>query len=137
VSNVALLGTNALELTPIETCNPAKNLAPHQYVNANCFAFPTQVGQNGPTVLPPIYGPWFFNSDLGLFKNFQISESKKLQFRVDGYNFLNHPLWSFYNGENLQLGFDAATGKVNTPLFGLTTDKQGRRIIQLAVKFYF
>jgi hypothetical protein len=50
---------------------------------------------------------------------------------------LNHPLWSFYNGENLQVGFNATTGAVNTPLFGLTTDKQGHRIVQLAVKFYF
>jgi hypothetical protein len=137
ISNVALLGTNAIELTPIETCNPTANLAAHQYINANCFSFPNQIGQNGPTVLPPVYGPWFFNSDLGLFKNFQISESKKLQFRIDGYNFLNHPLWSFYNGENLQVGFNATTGAVNTPLFGLTTDKQGHRIVQLAVKFYF
>jgi hypothetical protein len=137
VSNVALLGTNAIQLNPIETCNPAKNLAPQQFINPSCFSFPTQVGENGGSVLPPIYGPWFVNSDLGLFKNFQISENKKLQFRVDGYNFLNHPLWSFYNGENLTLGFDGGTGAVNTPLFGTTTDKQGHRIIQLAVKFYF
>jgi hypothetical protein len=143
VSNVSLLGTNAIQLNPIETCNPTANLAPHQYINMNCFSYPTQIGQNGPTELPPVYGPWFFNSDLGLFKNFQISESKKLQFRIDGYNFLNHPLWSFYNGENLQVGFkptDAAglgPGILNTPLFGLTTDKQGRRLVQLAIKFYF
>ena len=77
-----------------------------------------------------------FNWDLGLFKNFQITESKKLQFRINGYNFLNHPLWSF-NGSNLNLGFDPSTGKLNTPNFGTVTDKQGRRIVQLAVKFVF
>jgi hypothetical protein len=137
VSNVALLGTPDVELNPIETCNPAKNLAPQQFINASCFTFPTQIGENGGSVLPPVYGPWFINSDLGLFKNFQFSESRKLQFRIDGYNFLNHPLWSFYGGENLTLGFDGGTGAVNTPLFGTTTDKQGHRIIQLAVKFYF
>ncbi len=137
VSNLSLLGTPDIQLNPIETCNPAKNLAPQQFINASCFTFPTQVGENGGSVLPPVYGPWFINSDLGLFKNFQFSESRKLQFRIDGYNFLNHPLWSFYNGENLTLGFDGGTGAVNTPLFGTTTDKQGHRIIQLAVKFYF
>jgi hypothetical protein len=52
-------------------------------------------GVNGPIVLPEIFGPWFFNSDLSMFKNFQISESKKLQFRFSAYNFLNHPIWSF------------------------------------------
>ena len=102
----------------------------------NCFAFPNAVGQNGPSVLPAIYGPAFFNSDLGLFKNFTFKESKKLQLRFNGTNFLNHPLWSF-NGSNLNLGFDSATGKVNTPLFGTVTQKQGHRIIQAAVKFYF
>jgi len=111
-------------------------LAPHQFINGSCFAMPTEVGQNGPAVLPAYYGPWFFNSDLGLFKNFQISESKKLQFRIDGYNFLNHPLWSFYGGENLSLSFNSA-GQQTSPLFGYTTDKQGRRIVQLAIKFYF
>jgi len=137
VSNLSLLGTPDIQLNPIETCNPSKNLGPQQFINPSCFTFPTQVGENGGTVLPPVYGPWFFNSDLGLFKNFQFSESRKLQFRIDGYNFLNHALWSFYNGENLTLGFDGGTGAVNTPLFGTTTDKQGHRIVQLAIKFYF
>ena len=54
----------------------------------------------------------------------------------NGTNFLNHPLWSF-NGSNLTLGFDPNTGKVNTPLFGTVTQKQGHRIIQAAIKFYF
>lgn len=135
-SNVSLLGTPDIQLNPILTCNPASNLGPHQYINPSCFSFPTQVGQNGPTVLPAIYGPAYFNWDLGLFKNFQITESKKLQLRINGYNFLNHPLWSF-NGSNLTLGFDGTTGKLNTPDFGTVTEKQGHRIVQLAVKFYF
>jgi hypothetical protein len=136
ISNASLLGTTDIQLNPLVTCNPASGLGHNQFINPNCFAPPTQIGQNGPTELPAIYGPAFFNWDLGLFKNFQISESKKLQFRVTGYNFLNHPLWSF-NGTNLQAGFDGATGKLNTPDFGTVTEKQGHRVIQLAVKFIF
>jgi len=137
VSNVSILGTPDIQLSPILTCNPTSNLGPHQYINPNCFTFPTTPGgANGPTILPAIYGPSFFNSNLALFKNFQITEQKKLQFRFDGYNFLNHPLWSF-NGNNLSLGFDGTTGKVNTPNFGTVTQKQGNRTIQLSVKFYF
>jgi hypothetical protein len=136
ISNVSLLGTNDLQLSPIITCNPRSGLGPNQYINPSCFAAPTAVGQNGPTVIPPIYGPKFFNSDLGLFKSFKITESKTLQFRFDGYNFMNHPLWSF-NGGNLGLGFDPNTLKVNTPNFGTTTDKQGHRVIQMQVKFTF
>jgi hypothetical protein len=136
VSNQSLLGTNDIQLNPILTCNPTSGLGSHQYINPNCFAAPTAIGQNGPSVLPAIYGPAFFNSDLGLFKNFQITESKKLQLRFNGTNFLNHPLWSF-NGSNLGLSFDGGTGKVNSPLFGTVTEKQGNRIIQVAAKFYF
>jgi hypothetical protein len=136
VSNVSLLGTNDIQLNPVLTCNPASGLAAHQFINPNCFAIPTAIGQNGPSILPALYGPAFFNSDLGLFKNFQIKESKKIQLRFNGSNFLNHPLWSF-NGSNLNLGFDGTTGKLNTPLFGTVTEKQGHRIIQVAAKFYF
>jgi len=140
ISNVSLLGTNDIQLNPILTCNPSSGLGPHQYINPKCFSYPTQIGQNGPSVLPAIYGPAFFNSDLGMFKNFTISESKKLQFRFNAYNFLNHPLWSF-NGNNLSLGFagdaNGLNGALSTTNFGLVNTKQGHRIVQAAIKFYF
>jgi Carboxypeptidase regulatory-like domain len=136
ISNVSLLGTSDIALNPVLTCDPRSGLGNNQYINPNCFSIPNQVGQNGPTVLPAIYGPAFFDWDMGLFKNFNITEYRKVQLRFNGYNFLNHPLWSF-NGSNLNLGFDSATGKVNTPLFGTVTSKQGHRVVQLAVKFYF
>ncbi len=146
ISNASILGTPDIQLNPILTCNPAKNLGPNQFINDSCFAAPSVVGQNGGSVLPAIYGPAFFNWDLGLFKNFQIKESMKLQFRVDGYNFLNHPLWSF-NGSNLGLSINPATlqayptctslTETNCSDFGMVTQKQGHRIIQFSVHFYF
>jgi Carboxypeptidase regulatory-like domain len=142
ISNQSLLGTNAIQLNPIVTCNPTANLGPHQFINGNCFSVPTTVGQNGPTLLPAVYGPAFFDSDLGLFKNFQIKESMKLQFRIQAYNFLNHPNWSFPNNNNLTLQFkQASPGSSNIAQtnsnFGTTQFKQGQRIVQLQVKFYF
>ena len=103
---------------------------------------PTQVGVNGPTVIPAIYGPAFFNSDLGIFKNFQIKESMKLQIRVQAQNFLNHPLWSFPNSNNLTLQFNQASpGSASIPQtnadFGYTQFKQGQRIVEFVAKFYF
>ena len=83
-------------------------------------------------------GPSFFNSDLSLYKNFQLSESKRTQFRVNAFNFLNHPLWSFIGGSpNLKLAANPNTGKFDNPVFGIATEKQGRRIMQVALKFYF
>lgn len=142
LNNQALLGTNAIQLNPILTCDPTKNLQPHQFINGDCFAPPTQIGQNGPTALPAIYGPAFFNWDLGIFKNFKISETKKLQFRIQAYNFLNHPLWSFPTQSNLTLQFQQASPGSSTftqtnPRFGYTDFKQGQRLVELEAKFYF
>ncbi len=137
VSNASLLGTPNIQLQPLVTCDPTANLAAHQYINGSCFAIPTQIGQNGPTTLPVVYGPAFFNTDLGLFKNFPIKERMKLQFRANGYNFINHPLWSFAGNTNLTLGYNGTSGLLNSPTFGYTTQKQGHRVVQLAVKFIF
>ena len=136
VSNVSILGTPDISLSPLLTCNPTSGLGSHQYINPSCFAIPTVPGQNGPTILPAIYGPAFFNTDLALFKSFNITESKKIQFRVNGYNFLNHPLWSF-NGQNLNLSFNGTTGQLANPDFGTVTEKQGHRVMEFVVKFLF
>jgi hypothetical protein len=136
VSATSLLGTPNITLSPILTCDPRSNLGPNQFINPSCFSFPIQIGQNGPTTLPVIYGPAYFNTDLGLFKNFTVAEGRRIQLRLNGYNFLNHPLWSF-NGGNLNLGFSGTTGLLNTPLFGTVTTKQGHRIVQLAASFTF
>jgi hypothetical protein len=142
ISNVSLLGTPDIQLNPVLTCNPASGLKAHQYINVSCFAAPTQVGQNGPTILPAIYGPTYFNWDMGLFKNFAITESQRLQFRFNLFNWMNHPLWSF-NGSNLSLGYSQDTAANNLAMtqnnanFGYTTQKQGHRIIEMGVKYYF
>ncbi|MEO8658142.1 MAG: carboxypeptidase-like regulatory domain-containing protein [Bryobacteraceae bacterium] len=131
-------GTDSIALRPKFTCDPGANLGPDQFINPSCFALPTGPGDNGPTIGPAVYGPMFMNFDLGLFKNFQISESKKIQIRFNGYNFLNHPLSTFISGANTtKLIFNPDTGQMTNPVFGNATEKQGRRIIQVAIKFYF
>jgi hypothetical protein len=142
INNQSILGTNAVQLNPLVTCNPNSGRGSHQFVNGSCFAAPTVVGQNGPTLLPVSYGPAYFNWDMAIFKNFKISESKNLQFRINGYNFLNHALWSFPDASNLTLQFvqDPFKGNAitqNNPDFGKSTVKQGGRILEFAIKFYF
>ncbi len=141
INNQSILGTSSAQLNPLVTCDPSANRGAHQYVNTNCFTAPTVVGQNGPVNLPVSYGPAFLDSDLAVFKNFSMSESRKLQFRVQAYNFLNHPLYSFPSGSNLTLQFeqDPVTEQItqaNTN-FGTSTQKQGARILEFAAKFYF
>jgi len=108
-------------------------------VNGSCFELPTQQGHNGPMVPGEMFGPAFFNSDLSLFKNFQLSEARKIQFRFSMYNFLNHPLTSYNpaGGDgNLTLSFTSA-GKLNNPTFGYADFLNGNRSIQLVLKFFF
>jgi len=144
ISNYSINGTDQIALMPILTCDPTKNLGPHQFLNGNCFQIPTVPGKNGPTVLPEFFGPWFWTSDLSMFKNFQIKEHQKLQFRFSAYNFMNHPLWSFAGqgpgSSNLYLNFtsDGKGGQTQSnPNFGVTPIKIGNRIVQMAVKYYF
>jgi Carboxypeptidase regulatory-like domain len=141
IGNQSILGTNAIQLNPILTCNPTQNLGHDQFINGNCFSLPTTVGTNGPTLLPAIYGPSYFNSDLGIFKNFEFKESMKLQFRVEANNFLNHPNLSYPNNNNLTLNFkqNSMTGAItqSNSSFGYANFKQGNRIVQFVLKFYF
>jgi len=73
------------------TCDPRSGRAKGAYLNPNCFAIPPQ-GQLGTVVWPYVHAPAYFDSDLGIYKAFQITESKQVQFRIQATNFLNHPL---------------------------------------------
>ncbi len=141
LTNALVTGSPNVNMQPILTCDPRKNLAKNQFINGSCFAEPSP-GENGSFIFPYIKGPTFFNSDLSLFKNFQISEAKKVQFRASFYNFLNHPLTSYNpaGGDgNLTMGFITSgpnTGKLN-PNFGYADYLNGNRTIQLVLKFFF
>jgi hypothetical protein len=98
------------------------------------------VGHNGTYAMPYMKTPPFQNHDVSLFKNFQFNESRKLQFRLSAYNFLNHPL-PFFNGGSdpgLAINFDhGVPDATSLEKFGRTSLRRGHRLIQLAVKFYF
>jgi hypothetical protein len=81
-------------LIPQVTCDPRKH-ASGLYFNPNCFAPPQFQGQQGTLNMPYMHAPAYFDSDLALYKNFNISERQKLQFRISATNWLNHPLYQF------------------------------------------
>jgi len=158
-------------LLPILICDPRSGLTQGQYFNPNCFASPLSAhldasgnfvpGVNGKPVWPYIHGPLYMNHDLSIYKNFKFHESKGVQFRVNAFNFLNHPLPQFGLNNDLNLSLasapiDGAGGytvptscKVDTqtdPHLGCngngTTNgkpfgKVGRRVMEFAVKFTF
>lgn len=80
-------------MLPLITCDPRKH-ASGQYFNPNCFTNPA-LGQLGTFNWPYVHNPAYFDSDLGIYKSFKITESKNIEFRVQALNFLNHPLPQF------------------------------------------
>jgi hypothetical protein len=137
LTSSAINGSPDIAIQPVLTCNPAHGLTGNQFINPSCFALPTP-GHNGDFIFPYIHGPAFLSNDLSVFKDFHFGESKKLQFRASGYNFLNHPLRSFIAADNnySNLSFNAA-GALSNPTFGQALWTTGHRSIQLALKFYF
>jgi hypothetical protein len=67
----------------------------------------------------PVIGPGYADVDLGVQKNFLITETMRVQFRSDFINLFNHP----------NLGKPNGAGVINT--------SQDARQIQFALKFYF
>jgi hypothetical protein len=146
VSNSVFLGTPDVALMPTVLCNPKSNLSAHQFMNGSCFGLPP-IGQNGPSIYPYMHGPAYIDSDLSAQKAFKFSESKSMQFRLSGFNFLNHPLTSFtssFSGQYSNLNLSNLTSLVPSSAvyqpssgFGVASYKQGRRVVELAGKFFF
>jgi len=81
-------------------------------------------GNSGRSVLT---GPGIQNFDFALLKNFRITESKKLQFRAEAFNALNHA----------NFGADGVITHVNDSRFGQVTSAAEGRDVQIALKFLF
>lgn len=138
-SNQNVLGTDGIALEPLLTCNPAKGLGPGQYFNPNCFVAPTMhSGVNGPLIWPNITGPAYVGGDLGMYKDFKVKESQKIEFRFTAFNVLNHPNAQFGLGNDVNLSFSGpGGGNTNTSTNGKPAYTVGRRTLEFALKYIF
>jgi hypothetical protein len=143
VSPSTWFGTNAPNaVLPVVTCDPRQHAA-GLYFNPNCFA-PPAYGQQGTFIWPYVKEPAYFDSDLGLFKSFKVTESQSVQFRVSATNFLNHPLPQFGlagNGDQ-SLNFSGpgntlSQTNTNATTTGKPAFKIGSRQVTFALKYYF
>jgi outer membrane receptor protein involved in Fe transport len=66
-----------------------------------------------------------FTWDLGIHKNFHITEGQQLTFRLEMFNWLNHPI------------FNSPTGRINNSSFGIIRSAADGRDIQVALKYIF
>ena len=125
-------------------CDPKSNLQDGQYINGACFA-PPIAGVNGKPGVNRRYSllltcvvRLITTRTSRCSRSSAFSESRKLQFRAQAYNFLNHPFNSFIGSQdpNLTLNFNAA-GQLTNHRFGYTDSKVGHRTMMLGVKFFF
>jgi hypothetical protein len=101
---------------------------PNQRVSAAAFQPLTQQnnpGQFGNEGRNALRGPGIASVDLSLFKNFSLSESKRIQFRAEAFNTLNHA------------NFALPENDLASPEFGQILQAAPPRLLQLALKFLF
>ncbi len=77
--------------------------------------------------------PWIRNTDLALFKNFQMGGAKRIQFRWEVYNLFNTVNWS---AVDTSASFNPAGEQVDAA-FGKATSARDPRIMQASFRFSF
>jgi hypothetical protein len=74
-------------------CGSAVNTGKPNYINLQCFTFPSPATRLGTTARNSLIGPGLSNLDFSVYKNSpvkRISESFNVQFRAEAFNILNH-----------------------------------------------
>jgi hypothetical protein len=103
---------------------PGDQRSTNRYFNTGAFAAPpaAQFGNIGKNT---VIGPGLVNLDFVLAKNISLGETKKLQFRAEAFNIMNHSNYSI-------------VGRLlNTPTFGRVLGQLDPRQIQFGAKFLF
>jgi hypothetical protein len=104
--------------------NPRNGL---NYFNTSLFS-ENALGTPGTSKRRFFHGPGLDNYDLALLKTVPLTESKSLQFRLEGFNVFNHAQF---------FGPQAVDGNIDSDTFGQVISAQPPRLVQAAVKFLF
>jgi hypothetical protein len=97
------------------------------YFNTSQFS-ENSLGNAGTAKRRFFYGPGLDNYDMALLKNVRLTESKSLQFRIEGFNVFNHAQF---------FGPQAVDGNIDSSTFGQVISAAPPRLVQLGAKFFF
>lgn len=103
---------------------PKDQQRPERWFDTSAFQIPA-LGTYGNAGIHYLDTDGLISVDLSLAKNFPISESMRIQFRFEGFNFFNH------------VNFNSPNANLNSPAFAVVTSAQPARILQLGLKFIF
>jgi hypothetical protein len=99
----------------------------NSYFNTSLFG-PNPLGSPGNARRRFFFGPGSDNYDLALLKNVKLTESKSLQFRLEGFNVFNHAQFD---------GPSSVDGNISSATFGQVVSAAPPRLVQLGAKFTF
>jgi hypothetical protein len=110
------------------TCTPpAGNVRTEtQWFNPCAFVTPP-VGTYGTTSRYPFIGPFYWDYDTALVRNFPIRESLSFSIQAQAYNLFNHPV----------LGLPGTTVNASSGFGVITSTASTQRIVQLSGKIFF
>jgi hypothetical protein len=110
---------------PLDLNHNPRNGQP--YFNTSLFS-ENALGTPGNAPRRFFYGPGMNNFDMAVLKNFHLSESKSLQFRIEGFNVFNHAQF---------FGPQSVNGNIGSSTFGEVVSADPPRLVQAALKFSF
>jgi Carboxypeptidase regulatory-like domain/TonB dependent receptor len=121
-----------------QPCVLGPNSAPIANSPAGCVPLTGIAALGGITQVP---GPGFHRLDLSLFKDFQIKERFRLQFRAEMFNIANHPNFNAPNFGGNGVVAISNSGNFNSSTFGEIGSTRDApydpRQIQFALKFFY
>ncbi len=115
-------------------CAPT-DLSCHYFDPSSFRAVPGSEIRFGTVGRNTIRGPGFFNLDIGLFRDFNITEGIKFQFRMEMFGATNTPHFANPNTDVTNSNFGVITGTLN--LAGRGTGTGGERQVWFAGKVTF
>jgi len=122
----------------VQPCALSATLTPEPNTPTGCTPLTGNAALGGVTQVP---GPGFHRLDLSIFKDFQIKERFRLQFRTEIFNISNHPNFNAPNFGGNGVVAISNSGNYNSSTFGEIGSTRDApydpRQIQFALKFFY
>jgi hypothetical protein len=134
------LNSQFMRANSVSGCNPHANLTQKlQRLDFSCFSQPA-LGTYGATKRNFLRQPGINNWDMGIGKNFHISERVAFKFNGDFFNAWNHHQYAIGTGALIGSGTGGGSSidnSISDSTAGLITNASASRIIQLSGKLVF